>query len=146
MCWIHSVLSTQHTALGEAMYRAYGLLQSGTDFTLEAAATRLTSKFPGYSVTSRGQQITVSKGDWEIELAVFSGPQVQSESEGLAGNLAGLEPAEAANIAACDRRVEVWSDTPDPFMEHFNEYLSLIEMLKSFRGVVVVDPREPALL
>jgi len=128
------------------MYRAYGLLLSDTDFTLEAAAARLTAKFPGCSVTRGGEQITVSKGDWEIELALVSGPQVQGESEGLAGNLAGLEPAEAAAIAACDRRVEVWSDTPDPSMEHFNEYLFVVEVLKSFRGVVVVDPREPALL
>ncbi len=128
------------------MYRAYGLLLSGTDFTLDPAAARLTARFPGYSVTRRGEQITVSKGDWEIELALVSGPQVQTESEGLAGNLAGLEPAEAASIAACDRRVEVWSDTPDPAMEHFNDYLFVVEVLKSFRGVVVVDPREPAIL
>jgi hypothetical protein len=128
------------------MYRAYGLLLSGTDFTLEAATTRLTAKFPGYAVTRRGDQITFSKGDWEIEVALVGGPQVQGESEGLSGDLAGLEPAEAAAIAACDRRVEVWSDTPDPSMEHFNEYLFVVEVLKSFRGVVVVDPREPAIL
>jgi hypothetical protein len=128
------------------MYRAYGLLLPNTEFTPEEAVTRLTAKFPGYTVTRRGDQITVAKGDWSIELAVVAGPQVQGESEGLAGNIAGLEPPEAAAIAACDRRVEVWSDTPDPFMEHFNEYLYVVEVLKSFRGVVVVDPREPALL
>ena len=128
------------------MYHAYGLLQPNTDFTLDEAVARLTARFPGYSVTRHGDQITVSKGDWEIELAVVSGSQVRSESEGFAGDIAGLEPAEAANIAACDRRVEVWSDTPDPSMEHFNEYLFVIDVLKSFRGVIVVDPKEPALL
>ena len=128
------------------MYRAYGLLQPNADFTLDEALARLTAKFPGYSVTRHGEQITVSKGDWEIELAVVTGPQVQTESEGLTGNLAGLEPAEAAAIAACDRRVEVWSDTPDPFLEHFNEYLQVVEVLKSFTGLIAVDPKEPNLL
>ena len=41
------------------------------------------------------------------------------------------------------RRVEVWSDTPDPFMEHFNDFLSVVEVLKSFRGLIAVDPNEP---
>lgn len=128
------------------MYRAYGLLQSNTDFSLGEAAARLTAKFPGYSVLLRGEQITVSKGDWQMELAVVTGPQVQSESEGLAGSIAGLEPDEAASFVGCDRRVEVWSDTPDPSMEHFNDYLQVVEVLKSFRGVIVVDPKEPAIL
>lgn len=128
------------------MYRAYGLLQPNTDFTLAEAVTRLTARFPGYAVTRHGDQITVSKGDWAMELALVSGPQVQTESEGFADNIAGLEPAEAATFVGCDRRVEVWSETPDPFMEHFNEYLDVIAVLKSFQGVIVVDPREPGLL
>jgi len=128
------------------MYRAFGLLQPGTDFALDQASARLAAKFPGYSVARRGDQITVAKGDWEIELALVAGPHVATESEGLVGKLAGLEPAEAGALTGSDRRVEVWSDTPDPFMEHFNDYLGVVEVLKSFRGVVAVDPHEPSLL
>ena len=44
------------------------------------------------------------------------------------------------------KRVEVWTDVPDPFMEHFNDYLSVIEVLKSFNGLLAVDPKAPGTL
>jgi hypothetical protein len=125
------------------MYRAYGLLQPRSDFTLDAAAERLRAKFPGYIVTQSGQKIAVTKGDWDIQLLLNAEPYVATESEGIAGRLAGPD-ADAAR--GCARRVEVWSDTPDPFLEHFNEYLQVIEVLKSFPGLVAVDPKEPNLL
>jgi hypothetical protein len=128
------------------MYRAYGLLQSGTDFDLDLAASRLAAKFPGYSVTRNGDLVTVAQGDWWIALAVVSGPDVRVEVEGLLGKLAGLEPAEAEAYTATEKRVEVWTDVPDPFMEHFSDYLSVIEVLKSFRGLLAVDPKEPGVL
>ena len=128
------------------MYRAYGLLQPGTDFDLDLAASRLTAKFPGYSVTRNGNLVTVAQGDWWIALALVSGPEVRDELEGLVGKLAGLEPAEAEAYVGFGKRVEVWTDVPDPFMEHFNDYLSVVEVLKSFRGLLAVDPKEPGVL
>lgn len=125
------------------MYRAYGLLQPGSDFSLEAAEGRLRARFPGYTVARKGEQITVSKGDWEIELRLNAEPYVAAESEGLAGRLPG---ADDAAVRGCDRRVEVWSDTPDPTLEHFNEYLAVIEVLKTFAGLIAVDPKEPSLI
>jgi hypothetical protein len=121
------------------MYRAYGLLASGSDFALDAAADRLRVRFPGYAVARNGPQITLSKGDWEIELRLNEEPYVLNESEGIAAHL----QSEDADIArGCARRVEVWSDTPDPFLEHFDEYLGVVGVLKSFSGVVAVDPKE----
>jgi hypothetical protein len=60
--------------------------------------------------------------------------------------MAGLEPAEAAPLEACDRRVEMWSDTQDPFVEHLTDVHAAVEVLKSFRGLIAVDPDEPALM
>jgi hypothetical protein len=31
-------------------------------------------------------------------------------------------------------------------MDHFNDYLQVIEVLQSFQGVIAVDPSEPSLL
>jgi hypothetical protein len=31
-------------------------------------------------------------------------------------------------------------------MDHFNDYLRVIEALQTFQGVIPVDPREPSLL
>jgi hypothetical protein len=121
------------------MYRAYGLLSSGSDYTPDAMADRLRVRFPGYSVVRKGQQITLSKSDWEIELLLNEASYVLTESEGIAAHL----QAEDGDVArACARRVEVWSDTPDPFLEHFDDYLGVVGVLKSFSGVIAVDSKE----
>lgn len=128
------------------MYRALGLLQPTSDYTTAEAVTRLKAQFPSFSVAANGEQITVSKGDWEIELLLNTDPSVAMESLGYAGKIAGLEPADAANIESCNRRVDVWSDTPDPFVEHLADFHSVVGVLKSFRELIAVDPHEPALL
>jgi hypothetical protein len=125
------------------MYRAFGLLRPDSDFSIDEAKARLTAKLPGFTVTSDPNQIVVSQGEWWIALAIVSGPEIQNETEGLVGRLAGVEPSEADLLASSDRRVEVWTDVPDPFMEHFDHYLSVIEVLKSFEGLLAVDPKEP---
>lgn len=128
------------------MYRAFGLLKPDTDFNLDQAVTRLTPRFPGYRITRTGDQISIGKDDWEIELALVSGPQIATEIQGVTDKLAGFDPAEAEAVIGTGRRVEVWSDTPDPFMERFNDFLTVVEVLKSFNGLIAVDPHEPSLL
>lgn len=128
------------------MYRAFGLLQPTSDFTLESAQQRLAAAFPGYTVARTGEQIVVSQGEWWIAMTIDSGDQVQGEIIGLVGNLAGVEQTEADALIASGKRVEVWTDVPDPFMEHFNDYLSVVEVLKSFNGLLAVDPNEPGVL
>ena len=128
------------------MYRAFGLLRPDSDFTADEALVRLTAKFPGFDVAREGNRITVSKGEWWIAMELVAGAHVQLETEGLVGHLAGVEPAEAEALVVSDRRVEVWTDVPDPFMEHFNDYLLTVEVLKSFKGLLAVDPNEPGIL
>lgn len=128
------------------MYRVIGLLQSDTDFDLDLAVARLAARLPGHAVSRVGDALTLRKGDWEMYVAVASGPEVQLETEGVLGKLAGLDTTEAASFNQAGRRVEAWTDTPDPFMEHFDDYLGVVEVLKSFRGVLAVDPKEPGVL
>ena len=128
------------------MYRAYGLLKPDSDFNLDLAIARITPRFPGYSITRTGDQITISKGDWEIELALVSGAHIPAETQGITEKIAGMEATDTEVLLRSDRRVEVWSETPDPFMEHFNDFLKVVEVLKSFNGLVAVDPHERALL
>jgi hypothetical protein len=128
------------------MYRAFGLLRPDSDFSLDEAKTRLATKFPGFTITRDGNQLVVSQGEWWIAMALVSGPEIQTETEGLVERLAGVEPAEAEVLASSDRRVEVWTDVPDPFFEHFDHYQFMIETLKSFNGLLAVDPNEPGVL
>jgi hypothetical protein len=128
------------------MYLAYGLLQPGSDFTLDAAARRLAARFPGWSVSRAGDEVHVTKGEWEFKLRLNADAYVAGESVGLAGKIAGVEPAEAAALEASDRRAELWSDTQDPFVEHLGDFGAAVEVLKSFRGLIAVDPNEHTLM
>jgi hypothetical protein len=128
------------------MYHAFGLLQPDTDFSLEEAEARLRFRFPMFTVARVGDQLSLVAGEWELKVRVNDDPQVATESVGLAGKIAGLEPAEAADMEACTRRVEVWSDTQDPFIEHLSDFQAAIDVLRTFRGIILVDPQEHALL
>jgi hypothetical protein len=128
------------------MYHAIGLLQANSDFSLAEAAARLRQALPEHAVVPAGQRIRVERGDWWIAMELVAGAQLRGETEGIVGKLAGMEPAEADAFVSSEKRVEVWTDVPDPFMEHFNSYLSVVEVLKSFRGLLAVDPKEPGLL
>jgi hypothetical protein len=126
------------------MYQAYGLLPPGVGFDWETAAQRLKARFPQMDVARDGERIAVTSGDWEIHLAMNSGPEVLAESAQIAEGIGGQ--IDGAGIARCDRRVEVSSDVQDPFLEHFSDFQAVIEVLQSFEGVIVVDPREPSLM
>jgi hypothetical protein len=126
------------------MYQAYGLLQAGSDFTLDAAVPRLKAKFPQMNVTHQGGRVTVSSSDWEIHLWMNNDPSVLAESADIAEKIAGDE--DGTYIANCASRVEVASDISDPFMEHFGDFQAIIDVLQSFKGVIAVDPREPCLM
>lgn len=128
------------------MYRAIGLIKPDTDFTVAEAEKRLATKFNGFAVARAGDRVDVRKGDWWISLARVAGEGIAGEIEGLVGHLAGVESDEAAAYTASAARVEVWTDVPDPFMEHFNDYLGVVEVLKSFRGLLAVDPNERGVL
>ena len=126
------------------MYRAFGLLQPKSDFTLSAATERLKARFPQLTVERNEDRITLSGSDWDYYLAFVTGDFVKTESEQFAERIAGIE--DGADIVACDRRVEVWSDTPDPFMEHFDDHFQVLDVLRTFNGVILIDPNEPSLL
>jgi hypothetical protein len=126
------------------MYQAYGLLQPGNDFNWNAAVERLRARLPHLIGRRDGDRLILSSADWEIHLVLNAGPTVLQESADIAEKIAG--DVDGADIARCDRRIEVASDVPDPFMEHFNDFLGVVEVLQSFKGVIAVDPREPSLM
>lgn len=128
------------------MYRAYGLLLPKNDFNLDAAGTRLVAKIAGSSAARNANVVTISKGNWSINIAEVKGAHIPDETVGITDKIAGFERDDVEVLATTDRRIEVWTDDPDPFMEHFNDYLFAVEVLKSFKGVIAVDPNEPALL
>jgi hypothetical protein len=128
------------------VYHAVGLLQKDSDFSLAEAENRLRTALPALAAEWSGDTITLTQGDWWLSVGLVTGPQLRDETEGLVSKLAGLEPAEADAYVSSDKRAEVWTDVPDPFMEHFSDFLAVVEVLKSFNGLLAVDPKEPGVL
>lgn len=126
------------------MYRVYALVPPGSDLTIQALLPKVRAEFSTATVTLNGQQITIARGEWEFELLELAGPEVLTESRGIAERMAGL--GEDHDIASCDRRIEAWSETPDPMLEYFEDYQRIVGVLKSFPGLIVVDPKEPSFL
>jgi hypothetical protein len=71
------------------------------------------------------------------------GPHVLEESANLAGQpKIRTKKSLADEVRACPKRIEVSGDD-DPEMDHFNEYLAVLQALeKALPGVVLIDPRE----
>lgn len=125
------------------MYTAYGLLSKSTDFTLDAAVKKLQQKFPAAAVALEGGVVNLSGSDWDFHLQLNAG-NLAAEHEELAIKLGGVE--NNPEVAASAKRVEIWSDTNDPFLEHFNDFLQVIEVLQTFKGLIAIDPKEPAFM
>ena len=126
------------------MYRAYGLIAPQATVTLDSLVDGLKAAFPGFRVALNGKQITVSKDYWEFELLESEGSDVLAGSADLAEKLTGHE--NAADLESCSRRLEIWSETPDPELEHFEKYQRVVGVLKSIPGITVIDPAEPSFL
>lgn len=126
------------------MYRAYALVAPSATVTPQSLVPLLAAAFPDSSVTLNGKQITIARGDWEFELLEEDAPDVLTESQEIAEKMAGqLEDAE---VASCARRFHIWSETPDPELEHFEKYQTVVGLLKTVPGIIVIDPSEPSFL
>lgn len=125
-------------------YEAFGLLEPDSNFSMDAATARLATQFPEWTVRHEGNTISLASGGWTIYLNLNSKPWVIEESREIAKAIP-ESTAEVVAITCCSRRVEVISD-PDPDMEHFNDYVFVVEVLQSFKGVIAVDPREPCVI
>ena len=126
------------------MYQAYLLLKPANDFTLDKARQKLSEAFPDASFAEGPGSLAMATDDWEIAFQINEGPDVLLESEQIAEQVAGSD--DALGIAACDRRVEIASDVPDPELEHLEKFQSVIDAMRSFQGTIAVDPQEPSLL
>lgn len=126
------------------MYRTYGLLLPESPFTLGKIVPQLQASFPGFDVVPEGQGLLVANADWDIRLTLEEGQQVLEESQRIAEHIGGNE--DELGIRRCHRRVVVSSDVPDPEMEHFGDYLKVMDVLRTVPGLIAIDPQEPSLL
>lgn len=82
--------------------------------------------------------IKLAWSNWSLRLFFAVAPHVLIESKEIAAAKA-THRADRDIIASCDRRIEITSD-PDPKMDHFNDYIFVLEVLERIPGVVLFDP------
>lgn len=127
-------------------YSLLALLTDQTTLTLDALAERIQERFscdPDLKVlVERGKNdlLLVGWSDWSFQLDYETEPHVAVESSQIAADFAATHPARS-QIAACQRRLSL-SGGDDPQMDHFNDYLFIVEILESFKGVYLFDPYE----
>ncbi|UUO05404.1 hypothetical protein M4951_18735 [Blastopirellula sp. J2-11] len=76
--------------------------------------------------------------DWAIAVAYESGELVRQESAEMAQHFAEYRD-DQEKLANCSQRITVMA-TEDPEMEHFNDFVLLIESLEKLPGAVLFDP------
>src|SRR5262245_51862086 len=109
----------------DGMYSVLALLPESSDFTLEAAVEHFGKRRWGKDkgraelAVPKGKRkpagFRVFYGSWAVVAWLESGKGVLSESQDIAEE--DDLPAPAAEIAACSRRLSVWSDK-DPDLEY----------------------------
>ncbi|MBA4063404.1 MAG: hypothetical protein C0501_06765 [Isosphaera sp.] len=136
-------------------YFAFGLIEPGSDFDLNVAFDRITRAlwpfFPDVGegadedelpFSSDGTKIDIDPNGIPMSLRLVQGPDVLEDARGLAGLSGDAVGAETAG--RCDRRVEVLAPYPDRAGVAFARFARVVEVLRSFRGVLLLDPRNPA--
>ena len=131
-------------------YLALGLVPPSTDISFHAVAPLVFQAFPG-EVPAKKAQRTVEDGqlttwiiwlewpDWKVQIRPVAGTKVLE----FANKVASVDPSRQDNsvIASCDRLIEV-QGTDDANMDHFNDYVFVLQALENLPGVVLFDPRD----
>lgn len=78
-------------------------------------------------------------GGWCLIVALEEYPWIEEESREMAQDHP--DQTKASEVARCRRRLAIWSEDPDPGMDHFNDWVLMVEcLLRRFPGLLVFDP------
>src|SRR5262245_5643143 len=129
-------------------YVVFGLLAPESNFNLNTAFDRIRDVFTslpdgGFEPESSGaNDISIDPQNLGLFVLLVEEPHVLEESRQLAAQLGNAQ--EASTVGRCARRIEFGMQWGDPRGEVFPEFERLLGVLRSFRGVIFLDPRDPA--
>lgn len=119
-------------------YEAIAFLKDDSDFNLEVFKQDLIRCFPIMQIVQEGKTISLSHLDWKIHAHLADEPFVEIEALEMPEHCP--ECPRIEEISQCKRRVEIWSRSPDPQMDYFNDYIILCNVVERFQGVILFDP------
>jgi hypothetical protein len=127
--------------MGVPTYSAVAYVADDSDFSVPAAVTRFRSR-PCWSrlrmeVVS-DKELHLFFGGWRLMVVLDDDEYVVSEGQETAAAFPNY--AHADEVARCRRMVSIYSKDPGPNMDHFNDYLLLVEeLVDAFRGFYALD-------
>lgn len=119
-------------------YQTLVFLPKNSKASLEAAYKTLSQSeaFSGHGtkVVKTSNRIKVSSGGWTLTIAFATGDAVRDESAEIVERY-GDSRGDREILASCEKRFELFGDE-DPEMEHFGDYILVIEHLnETYKGV-----------
>lgn len=125
-------------------YSQMVLLCSEESLDLAQIEQRLSADIPSAdlyrsSIPRGGEFLELTWNDWAIAVGYEKGDVVAEESREIAEAYAEFRPDRSA-IAHCRQRIVV-NSAPDPEMEHFNDFVLVLESLEKIPGAVLFDPQ-----
>ncbi len=126
-------------------YQALALLPPHSSCSLDDVARSLEQRFTAV-VSSHGEPrliatthtIILAWSDWSLRVTLADAPHVLLESQEMA-DLFAAGRSDRELIARCQRRIEVAADS-DPQMDHFNDYIFVLDVLERIPHVILFDP------
>lgn len=128
--------------MGYTPYRTMVLIPDGHSLTFLDLVGRLQNKFSGQSgfdvqVNTSGV-IAVGRNGWSLRVYWEDQPHVVIESREIAERFV-TDDTDRAIVAACRSRITTAGD-PDPGMDHFNDYVYVLEILEEISDAFIFDP------
>jgi hypothetical protein len=122
------------------LYEALALIPNECSFSLDALHLRLRSRFEdSFAIACHDGYVTLHDASWTLSLFLNSSAYVRDEAKEIVQKF-GCGRPDAEALATASRRIELISTDESPEMEHFNDFVYVVEVLQSFPGVAVFEP------
>lgn len=125
-------------------YRLLAFIPKGAALSFDQVYERLQRKFSRIkgAVVERPEanHIQLKFDEWLFHVHLEDEPHVAIESEEIAGMFKNKRP-DWEVIASSDKRISTHA-MPDPNMDHFNDYVFVMEVLEAIPELYIFDPND----
>ena len=130
--------------MGFTYYHSLILIPLNHAFTFGDFFERLTKKFAHQQnllvELQTDHQIIIRRNDWELRIALQDNPHAAIEAQEIAKRFV-MDDLDRPIVASSLSYLSTSGD-PDPKMDHFNEYVFVLETIEQYSGLYILDPDE----
>src|SRR5947209_3873675 len=124
-------------------YERILFLPDGLEMSPSLLAERLAKQFErvkGARVAPEGDHVLIELGNWGLRVSYADEPELREESALIVTEYGTSRPDHDV-LASCARWITTGSD-PDPNMDHFDDFLRVVEFMEELQGPVLFIPSD----